>query len=245
MDFTQAKGNITELQCISKFFEFGIECSVPYGNGAKYDFIADINGDLIRVQCKASSKIDDNSFMFNCRSQTSNTQKTINHRYSKNEIDYFATYYLGNVYLVPVEECSTAKTLRLAPPKNNKQKINLAEDYEIQKVLLKKFNVSELEKPISNSKEFNKKKYYCSKCGKNEVSQNGNYCIECSRNEGRIVNRPSRKDLKEMVRNKSFTSIGNEYGVSDKAVVRWCEYYKIPSRKTDINNMSEDEWNKI
>lgn len=73
MDYTRAKGNITELQCISKFFEYGIECSVPYGNGAKYDFIADIKGSLIRIQCKSSTKIDENSFMFVCMNQTSNT----------------------------------------------------------------------------------------------------------------------------------------------------------------------------
>ena len=30
-------------------------------------------------------------------------------KYSKEEIDYFATYWEGKCYLVPVEECSTEK----------------------------------------------------------------------------------------------------------------------------------------
>ena len=44
MEYTQSKGNLVELQCISKFIELGYECSIPYGNSAKYDFIADVNG---------------------------------------------------------------------------------------------------------------------------------------------------------------------------------------------------------
>ena len=38
---TQVIGNATELKCIAKFIELGYECSIPYGNSAKYDFIVD------------------------------------------------------------------------------------------------------------------------------------------------------------------------------------------------------------
>mgnify|MGYP003400600460 CR=1 FL=1 len=30
------------------FIELGYDCSIPYGNSAKYDFIADINGELLK-----------------------------------------------------------------------------------------------------------------------------------------------------------------------------------------------------
>lgn len=55
MNYTQSIGNIVELQCISKFIELGYEVSIPYGNGAKYDFIADVNGKFLRIQCKSCS----------------------------------------------------------------------------------------------------------------------------------------------------------------------------------------------
>ena len=55
MNYTQSIGNIVELQCISKFIELGYEVSIPYGNGAKYDFVADVNGKFLRIQCKSCS----------------------------------------------------------------------------------------------------------------------------------------------------------------------------------------------
>lgn len=36
------KGNLTELKCISAFYELGYQCSIPYGENSRYDFIADI-----------------------------------------------------------------------------------------------------------------------------------------------------------------------------------------------------------
>ena len=36
-------GNLTELQCITRFYELGYSVSVPYGDSEKYDFIVDIN----------------------------------------------------------------------------------------------------------------------------------------------------------------------------------------------------------
>lgn len=83
MDYTQSKGNLVELQCISKFIELGYECSIPYGNGAKYDFVVDVNGQFLRIQCKSAShpidkstgQYDINAIQFSCATQTTNTQK--------------------------------------------------------------------------------------------------------------------------------------------------------------------------
>ena len=54
-------------------------------------------------------------------------------------VDFFATWYKGNVYLIPVEECSGAeKAIRIIPPKNGQIKgINFAKDYLAQEVLKK------------------------------------------------------------------------------------------------------------
>lgn len=242
MDYTQARGNIVEIQCMSKFFEYGIECSIPYGNGARYDFIADINGQLIRIQCKSSSMIDNVSFHFSTVSQTTNSQKTTRHRYTKNEIDYFATYYNEKVYLVPVEECSTSKTLRFAPPSNGQKNYNRAEDYEIDIVLEKIFNLNNLQK---EKQEKIVQKFYCIKCNKNEVGNDKQMCVECFHITQRTVERPCREELKAMIKTMPFVQIGRKYGVSDKAIVKWCIAENLPSKKSEIKNYSDKEWELI
>ena len=132
---SKQKGNLTELQCITYLYQLGYQCSIPYGENSRYDFIVDIDGILIRVQVKTSSKKDGegNAIEFSCRSSRVNSQGTINKRYTKEEIDYFATFYNGKCYLVPQSECSTYKTLRFTIPKNNVvQGISFAKDYEAE-----------------------------------------------------------------------------------------------------------------
>lgn len=140
MDYTQMLGNSNELKCITAFIQLGFECSIPYGNGAKYDFIADDGEHFYRIQCKSSAYINDHgiikkeAFMFSTCSQSMNTKETTRHMYTSKDIDYFATSFKGKVYVVPVDECKTRKTLRLEPPKNGQQNYNKAEDYLITKV---------------------------------------------------------------------------------------------------------------
>jgi hypothetical protein len=102
--------------------------------------IVDVNGKLIKVQVKTASikKDTDNAISFSCRSSYVNCVGTKNVKYTKQEIDYFATFWDGQCYLVPVEECSTDKTLRFQPPKNGQIKgITFASDYTLQKQLEK------------------------------------------------------------------------------------------------------------
>lgn len=246
MDYTQSKGNIVELKCITKFIEMGYECSIPYGNGAKYDFIVDVNGELLRIQCKAShnpsrnGKVDYNAFMFQTTSQTTNTKKIVSHRYTKDMIDYFATVYGDKIYIVPVDECSTTKTLRLAPPRNGEKNYNKAEDYEIEKYfshLLKNDYENKAEKEVET--------YLCIDCGLNIVHEKDKRCRQCTDKKNRIVERPTREELKELIRTKSFLQIGKQFGVSDNAIRRWCDSYDLPRKKSDIKNISDSDWVKI
>lgn len=119
MDYTKSKGNITELTCLIGFMSMGFDCSIPYGDNCRYDIIVDVGDELLRVQCKSSTNPikngirDLDAFCFSTVTQTTNTKETIRRRYDESQIDYFATAYNGKVYLVPVSECSTGKTLRL------------------------------------------------------------------------------------------------------------------------------------
>jgi DNA-directed RNA polymerase subunit RPC12/RpoP len=253
MDYTKAIGNVNELKCITKFISMGFNCSIPYGDAAKYDFIVDVNGKLLRMQCKSSSNVrlksgerDLDAFQFSCVCSTTNTKETIRHRYTEDDIDYFCTSFLDQVYIVPVNECSTSKTLRLAPPKSGALTYNRAEDYLVEN-LIKEYSEEYLDSKerYEEAKQLQfKEKYYCPDCGK-EVHEKGVRCPECSAKHSRKVERPSREELKGLIRNLSFLKIGQMFGVTDNSVRKWCDAYKLPRTKTEINEIDDENWKDI
>ena len=110
--------------------------SIPYGENSRYDFIADINGKLIRVQVKTSSikKNTEGAISFSTRSTRTNSTHCISNPYTYQEIDYFATYWNHQCYLIPILETASAeKTLRFQSPKKSTKKIKFAEEYELEK----------------------------------------------------------------------------------------------------------------
>lgn len=126
------KGNLTELKVMTAAVEMGCTVCVPYGDCDRYDQIWDINGKLLRVQVKTSrpKNEQETGIMFNCYSVVNGKK----HKYSKKDIDYFATYWNGECYLVPVEECSTEKTLWFKLSCNN-PRCARAQDYLLMEVL--------------------------------------------------------------------------------------------------------------
>lgn len=58
----------------------------------------------------------------------------------------------------------------------------------------------------------------------------------------RTVKRPSRDELKQLIRTKSFLQIGKMYGVSDNAIRKWCDFEKLPRKKNEINKYTDEEW---
>lgn len=139
-------GNLTELQCITRFYELGFPVSIPYGDSEKYDFIIDIRGKLYKMQCKhaAPSYTEDGQLDYITIRTVWQTGYTRNkpferHKYTSNDIDYFVTHWEGKNYIISVNECSTQKILRVLPPKNNQVKgvnfLYLFEDEEVCKNL--------------------------------------------------------------------------------------------------------------
>ena len=95
--------------------------------------------------------------------------------------------------------------------------------------------------PLREVADTSKKYHYCISCGK-EISKNAKRCKECAAEEQRVVSRPEREELKNLIRSNSFVSIGKMYDVSDNAVRKWCKYYNLPFKKTDIKSISEEDW---
>lgn len=137
MNNSKVIGNSTEIHCITSFMDLGYNVSIPFGDCERYDFIADCNGVLLRIQCKTATIQDGgSSFLVNGRSSVKKNKKVSHRRYTKDEIDFFATYFNSNCYLIPVEEMGSSKVLRIIPPKNyQKDRINLAEDYLLENIL--------------------------------------------------------------------------------------------------------------
>jgi len=48
-----------------------------------------------------------------------------------------------------------------------------------------------------------------------------------------------------MIRTTPFLQIGKKYNVSDNAVRKWCINYGLPSKKSDIKNISDEDWVNI
>ena len=132
---TKQVGNLTELQCATRLYELGCAVSIPFGNSEKYDLIIDINNHLYKIQCKHSSEYCDDYgnldyIKFKATWQSHNAKSWAQFKYEENEVDFFATYYDGECYLIPREECSNEKRLRIKPPKNGQIKgVSFLKDY--------------------------------------------------------------------------------------------------------------------
>lgn len=98
------------------------------------------------------------------------------------------------------------------------------------------------EYPIQKiSLERGRRKYYCAKCGM-PVSKKAKLCRKCYNFSKRKTERPSREELKQLIRTKPFTQIGEIYDVSDSTICKWCKCYNLPFRKRDINLYTDEKW---
>ena len=114
----------------------GYNVSVPLSEDCRYDFIADIEGKLIRVQVKTCRE-EDNGIIFNTKSSHLSAQGSVQHSYSENDIDVFATYYNNQCYLVPVNQCGISTKKLLFKKNSCNQTGDLLSDYEFLKILSK------------------------------------------------------------------------------------------------------------
>lgn len=68
----------------------------------------------------------------------------------------------------------------------------------------------------------------CSKEFKSRSKPTQKYCSqECAQYARRWVERPTKEQLDEMMKTMSFAAIGREYGVSNKAVIKWARTYGL------------------
>lgn len=72
------------------------------------------------------------------------------------------------------------------------------------------------------------------------------YCSQiCAHIAQQKTQRPSREELKKRIRKKSFLALGQQFGVSDNAIRKWCKAMNLPSTKKEINSYSDEAWDLI
>ena len=86
---------------------------------------------------------------------------------------------------------------------------------------------------------------YCVDCGAIISEAKAERCVSCANIAKRVCVRPDRKELKNLIRTTSFVELGRRYGVSDKAISKWCQSANLPHTKSTIKTYSDEEWEKI
>lgn len=85
---------------------------------------------------------------------------------------------------------------------------------------------------------------YCIDCGK-PIDAKATRCIKCAAKFRQIVERPTRAQLKEDIRNMPMTQVGKKYGVSDNSIRKWCSKMGLPNKVTKIKSYTDKEWENI
>ena len=112
---------------------------------------------------------------------------------------------------------------------------NLIEVAQVSSFNQEKFN------QYANAIEAKKIGNICIDCGAS-IDYKATRCVECSHKHRQVVERPSRQELKALIRTIPFTKIGAMYNISDNAVRKWCNAYNLPNKSSVIKAYTDEEW---
>lgn len=113
------------------------------------------------------------------------------------------------------------------------------------KVLAEKFGVSEnvisgintgyywkrsdIDYPIAKERMARREANFCIDCG-TPIAYGSTRCVECSRKARRMVERPSKEELQQLLldNNGNMTGVGRIFGVTYSTIRKWCKGYGLP-----------------
>ena len=132
-------GEITEQEVALAFLKQGILLSKPLVQSSRYDFIADINNKLYKIQVKTGNFKENAYLEFATSTSHTNTKGTLNISYTADDVDFFATMYEGQCFLIPYELCGKRnQRIRFVPTQNGQTKgILFAKDFKLEDMIQK------------------------------------------------------------------------------------------------------------
>ena len=107
-------------------------------------------------------------------------------------------------------------------------------NYNRARNLLNQYNIQLNKKPLKEKESF------CIDCGK-AIYPTSTRCNSCEA-KTRQTFLIEREELKNLIRNKPFTQIAKQYGVSDNTIRKWCDKYNLPRKASEIKSYSDEEW---
>ena len=125
---TKDKGEVAEALALYRMIQAGYSVSDPWGDNQRFDFLAEKDGEIQRVQVKYGEP-KDGYIEFRTCSVNLRTQEKEDY---KGEADLFALSCpeRDEVYLMEVEEAGVSSTrIRFGEPNKASPNINWAEDY--------------------------------------------------------------------------------------------------------------------
>ncbi len=136
---TDQKGALAEAMIAAAAIELGVGVLRPISDGTRYDLIFDVDGRLMRVQCKTAVRHGD-VLAVRWYSARRSRAGFIKHHYTSDQIDAIAAYSpeLRRCFLLLSDrfERRTYVQLRLGPTRNNQSVgINWAEDFAFDATL--------------------------------------------------------------------------------------------------------------
>lgn len=241
MNTTSKKGLLTEIECEKDFSKLGVLLSKPITPDSRYDYLADVNGKILKIQCKTANPKDDacTAITIPCMSRNWNSGKRHNY---VGQIDFFYTFWEGQGYLIPIDIAKgRVVTIRFSRKYETENQINWADDYTIENILLERYGYKDPQE--DNGQE--RKKYQCQICGE-EISRGATQCVRCAHLPQRFSSiNVSRDELKSLIRSMPFVEIGKMFGITDNAVRKYCDKLDLPRHKREIERLSDEEWVKI
>jgi hypothetical protein len=132
MENSKRRGDESESKVIHELISRGCSVSIPFGDNDKYDLIADIDGQLYRIQCKTAWQNKPETIRFNTHSQTTSQGEYFEETYH-GEVDAFVVRYpeAEQLYWVDVADATEQKMELRFEAEIDHPSINWAEDYEL------------------------------------------------------------------------------------------------------------------
>jgi hypothetical protein len=123
----------SEAAILAELIRCGYAVLLPFGVNQRYDLVLDIDGELVKAQCK-TGRLRNGSVVFPTQSIVTSKTRNVARGYA-GEADVFLVYCpeTERVYCISVDSAPRSwMNLRVDPCRNGqRQRVNWASDYEL------------------------------------------------------------------------------------------------------------------